>query len=132
MFSRKTKTKAGVKAARAIIEEPALRNAVSEVAPPIAKLGWGVTKKRTKRRTRRQLEQLGDTVGTVASLAQSYVPQAAQAAQQLGLVEVPKRKRTAPRVATGVVIGAGLMYLLEPGAGKQHRAQLQGLIASLT
>jgi hypothetical protein len=127
MISTRTKAKAGAKAAKGIIQEPLLRSAVSEVGPPVAKLGMKVGKRRLNRRTRKQLEQLGDTVGSVATLAQTYVPQAAQAAQQLGLVEPPKTKRTTPRVFTGVALGATLMYLLEPGSGQQHRRQVRKL-----
>jgi hypothetical protein len=127
MLSTKTKAKAGAKTAKTIAENPLLRSAVSEAAPPIAKLGVKAGKKRMSRKTRKQLEQLGDTVGSVATLAQNYVPQAAEVAQQLGLVEPPKRKSSTPRVLAGVAIGAALMYLLEPGAGSQRRQQLMKL-----
>lgn len=127
MLSTKTKAKAGAKTAKTIAESPLLRSAIGEAAPPIAKLGVKAGKKRISRKTRKQLEQLGDTVGNVASLASNYVPQAAEVAQQLGLVEPPPRKKTAPRVLAGVAIGAALMYLLEPGVGDQHRRQLQKL-----
>jgi len=131
MLSTKTKAKAGAKTAKTIAESPLLRSALGEAAPPIAKLGVKAGKKRMSRKTRKQLEQLGDTVGTVASLAGDYVPQAAKAAQQLGLVEPPKQKKTAPRVFVGVVIGAVATYLLEPGeAGRKHRAQVQRLVSS--
>lgn len=130
MLSTKTKAKAGAKTAKAIAENPLLRTAIGEAGPPIAKLGVKTGRKRMSRKTRKQLEHLGDTVGTVASLATDYVPQAAKAAQQLGLVEPPKQKRTAPRVLFGVLIGAVATYLLEPGApGRQHRAQVQKLFA---
>jgi hypothetical protein len=127
MMSTKTKARVGAKAAKTIIEEPLLRSAVSEVAPPIAKLGVDVGKRRLKRRTRKQLAQIGDTVGTVANLAQNYAPQAAQAAQQLGLVEPVKTKRTLPRVLAGVALGASLTLLLEPGTGRQRRDQVRRL-----
>ena len=129
MLSTKTKAKSGAKTAKGIVENPLLRSAVTEAAPPIAKLGVKAGKKRMSRKTRKQIEQLGDTVGTVASLASDYVPQAAKAAQQLGLVEPPKQKKTMPRVIVGVVIGAVVTYLLEPGeAGRKHRAQVQKLV----
>lgn len=130
MLSTKTKAKVGAKTAKGIIQEPLLRSAVTEIAPPVAKLGVKAGKKRMSRKTRKQFEQLGETVGSVASLAQNYVPQAAEVAQQLGLVEPPKRKSTTPRVLTGVAIGAVLMYLLEPGTGGEHRAQLAKLFGS--
>ena len=50
-------------------------------------------------------------------------------ARQFGLVEEPKAKRSAPRVVTGALIGAGAMYLLEPQHGRQHREQVHRLIS---
>ena len=64
-----------------------------------------------KRRTRRKAERLGDLLGTTLA---TYGP---QAAQQLGLAEPPKKKRTAPRVALGIVIGATAVYFFEPERG---------------
>jgi hypothetical protein len=52
-------------------------------------------------------------------------------AQQLGAIDRPKAKRTAPRIATGVVIGASAMYLLEPGNGANHRRQVQRLVVGV-
>lgn len=128
MLSTKTKAKAGAKTAKAIVEHPLLRTAVTEAAPPVVKLGAKAGKRRLSRKARRQLEQLGDTMGTVAELASNYVPQAAQAAQELGLVEAPKKKRTAPRLLAGAVIGATVMYLFEPEHGREHRRQVQRLL----
>lgn len=131
MLSTTSKAKAGAKTARAIAESSLLRNAVSEAGPPIAKLGVKAGKRRVSRKTRKQLEHLGETVGAVAQVASSYAPQAAHAAQEFGLIEAPKRKRTAPRVVVGVVIGAATVYLLEPGVGREHRRQLQRLFGQV-
>jgi len=128
MLSTKTKTKAGARTAKAIVEHPLLRTAVAEAGPPIARAGVKVGKQRLSRKSRRQLEQLGSTLGTVASLASTYAPQAAQTAQQLGLVEAPKTKRTGPRLLAGAVLGAVAMFLLEPGHGREHRQQVQRLL----
>ena len=48
-------------------------------------------------------------VRTVGPLVAEYGP---PLAEQFGLIEKPKPKRTAPRVLVGVVIGAGAMYVL--------------------
>jgi hypothetical protein len=126
--STKTKAAAGAKAAKTIAQNPFLRTAVTEAGPPIARLGVNAGKQRLSRKTRKQLEDLGDTLGTVASLASNYVPQAAQAAQELGLIEAPKRKRTGPRLLAGAALGALAMFLFEPGHGREHRRQVQKLL----
>src|SRR5205823_301616 len=64
-----------------------------------------------KRPARQRVEQIGQTVRTTGALVAMYGPLAVQA---LGLVEPPKRKRTLPRVAVGIVIGAGAMYFFGP------------------
>lgn len=128
MLSTKTKARAGAKTARIIVQNPLLRTAVTEAGPPIARLGVTAGKKRMSRKGRKQLEQMGDALGTVARLTTNYAPQAAQAAQELGLVEAPKPKRTMPRLLAGAAFGALAMFLLEPGHGREHRRQVQRLL----
>ncbi len=53
-------------------------------------------------------------VRTVGPLVTEYGP---PLAEQFGLIEKPKEKRTAPRVLVGVVIGAGAMYVLSQRSG---------------
>lgn len=120
--------KAGAKTAQSIVRNPLLRSAVSEAGPPIARLGMKAGKKQLSRKGRRQLEQLGDAMTTVATLASNYAPQAAEMAQELGLVEPPKRKRTTPRLLAGAALGATAMFLFEPKHGSEHRRQVQKLI----
>lgn len=128
MLSTMTKATAGAKTAKTFAQNPLLRSAVTQAGPPIAKLSVTAGKKRMSRKGRKQLEQMGDALGTVASLTSTYAPRAALAAQELGLVEAPKPKRTAPRLLAGVLIGAIAMLLLEPGHGREHRQQVQRLI----
>ena len=128
MLSTRTKATAGAKTAKTIVQNPLLRSAVTEAGPPIARLGVTVGKKRMSRKGRKQLEQMGDALSTVAALTSTYAPRAAQAAQELGLVEAPKPKRTAPRLLAGVLIGAVAMLLLEPGHGREHRRQVRRLL----
>jgi hypothetical protein len=66
--------------------------------------------------------EIGEVVGVVMAM---YGP---LAARQLGWAEVPKQKRTAPRVAAGVVIGAGAVYFLEPKGGPGRREQVLRLV----
>ena len=68
--------------------------------------------------------EIGEAVGATMAM---YGP---LAAQRLGWAEVPKQKRTAPRVAAGVVIGAGAMYFLEPKHGSERRGQLLRLVGN--
>ncbi|HET9719613.1 MAG TPA: hypothetical protein VFP55_06015 [Solirubrobacteraceae bacterium] len=120
--------KVGAKTAQSIVRNPLLRSALTEAGPPIARLGMRTGKKQLSRKGRKQLEQLGEAMTTVASLASNYAPQAAEMAQELGLVEAPKPKRTAPRLLAGAALGASAMFLFEPGHGGEHRRQLQKLI----
>jgi hypothetical protein len=73
---------------------------------------------------------LSSTTKAARSVATTLAVYGPEVARELGLVEIetPKHQRTAPRVALGVVIGAGAVYLLEPGQGRQRRQQLMGLV----
>ena len=118
-FKRRTQIRVAKAAGKGMIEHPAVRHAATSVAVPVAK-----RRIRTKsRRARRRAEHYGE-------LAQTAAGTLAQSAQQLGLIETPAPKRTAPRVAVGVVIGAATMFLLEPKAGRARRAKLAGLVSS--
>jgi hypothetical protein len=114
---KKTKAGLGVEAAKGIITDPDIRSAAAEAAPPVARLSLNVGKRLARRRTRKQLEQIGETINSLAGLLATYGP---MVAQQLGAVEPPRQKRTAPRVATGVVIGATTMYVLKPKLPQRH------------
>lgn len=108
LVSTKTKTKLGAKAAKTASKHPgatwtSIRRAV--------KVGKPVAKRQARRQARHTAEQIGQTVRTTGALVATYGPPAVQA---LGLVEPPKRKRTLPRVAVGIVIGAGAMYFFGP------------------
>jgi hypothetical protein len=94
---------------------------------PAAKAKAGYRKALAKRRARRRVASVGETARTVSDV---LLIQAPEAAQELGLIEKPAPKRTAPRVAAGVVIGASAMYLLEPGEpGRQHREKMMALVS---
>jgi hypothetical protein len=123
VLGKATKGFIGVKATKGVAKNPKILQAGAKAAPPAAKLGWKVAKPRLSRGTRRRAERLGDVVGSALTV---YGP---QAAEQLGLIEPPKPKRTAPRVIAGVVIGATAMYLLEPEHGREHREQLLQLVS---
>jgi hypothetical protein len=97
----------------------------TQVAWPAGKLGFKVTKPLLKRRARKRVEQVGEVVRTAGEVLAVYGP---QAAYELGLAEPPKPKRTAPRVAAGVIIGASAVYFLEPEHGREHRKKVAQLV----
>jgi hypothetical protein len=122
-----TKAKIGAKTAKAMVEHPTLRKAAATVAPPAAKAGFRLGRRRTRRRALAQAERLQDIARTAGETLATYGPPAAEA---LGLTEPPRKARTAPAVAIGAVLGAGAVYFLEPNLGAARRARVQRLIAS--
>lgn len=120
-FGTATKGWLGVKATKSVAKNPRLIKAGAKAGAPAAKLGWRVAKPRMKRSTRRRAERVGGVLG-------SALVTAPQLAEQFGLAEPPKPKRTAPRVAAGMVIGATAMYFLEPEHGRERREQVRSLI----
>jgi hypothetical protein len=130
MFSKKTKASVGVETARGLIEDPEIRQAAAQVATGSSRLGFSVTKRMARRKTRRRLKRYRDVAQAVGPVLAQYGP---QAAQTLGLVEQPEppKPRRKPAVAAGVLIGAGTVYFLEPGAGRGHREQLVRAVAAI-
>lgn len=110
----KRKAKMGGKAAKTATKHPKATRTAVRASAPMAKLAVRIGMPVAKRRGRQRVEQIGDTVRTTGQLLATYGPQTAQA---LGLTERPKRKRTLPRVALGVLIGAGAMYFFGPQRG---------------
>jgi hypothetical protein len=99
----------------------------AKAVKPAAKAKAGYSKALAKRRARRRVASVGETARTVGEV---LLIQAPEAAQELGLIEKPAPKRTTPRVAAGVLIGASAMYLLEPGEpGRQHREKVVALVS---
>jgi hypothetical protein len=127
-------------AVKAAVRNPDLTrftiNTDAKSFPPITKLTVTLGNPFGKRKPRSRLEQIGERVGefgeaifeigeVIGATMAIYGP---MAARQLGWVEAPKEKRTAPRVAAGVVIGAGAVYFLEPRGGPERRERVLGLI----
>jgi hypothetical protein len=126
VISPKTKGKAGVKAAKAAAKRPQLLWAGTRIAMPAGKAGLKASKPLVKRRARRRVERLDQASRRLGEALSVYAP---RAAYDLGLAEPPKPTRTAPRVAAGVVLGAGAMYFLEPEHGKKHREKVAQLVS---
>jgi hypothetical protein len=127
VLSNSTKGKVGLKAAGAAIKNPTATRLVAKASAPAAKGGMRFGKAIAKRKLNRRIEDVGRTARTVGETIAIYGP---EAAQFFGWVEPPKRKRTAPRVLVGVVLGATAMYMLEPsGAGKERRAKARAFVS---
>jgi len=125
LISTRTKGRAGIKAAKIAAKRPQLLLAGTKVAVPATKAGLKASKPLLKRRARQRVEQL-DRVSR--SLGEALAVHAPRAAYELGLADPPKRKRTAPRVVAGIVIGASAMYFLEPEHGKEHREKVAQVV----
>jgi hypothetical protein len=124
-LSTTTKSKVGLKGAKAVAKRPRLLTASTRAVKPAAKIGLNASKPVVKRRMRQRGEQVLEATRTLGEVLTVYGP---QAAYELGLAEPPKPKRTAPRVAAGMVIGAGAMYFLEPEQGRKHRQKVIELV----
>ena len=123
VLSTKTKSKLSAKTAAAALKNPGKTWLLAQATKPASQVGKAMTKRRARR-------GLGDVGQTARRAGEILLVEAPEAAQELGLVERRAPKRTAPRVAVGLVIGAGAMYLLEPGApGKAHRAKMLALVS---
>jgi hypothetical protein len=99
VISTTTKAKVGGKAAKAAIKNPGVLRVAAKGVKPVA-----------KRRVKRRAVSFGDAARDFSETLITYGP---QAAQELGLVEVPKPKRSLPRILIGVLIGAGAVLLLD-------------------
>lgn len=122
MASTKTKARVGVKSAKVLARHPVARRVTLRAAAPPAKLGWRIA----RRRARSELERFGGVARTTAELLVA----SCGAAQEIGLVQGPKPKRTGPALVLGIVIGAGAVYFLEPERGPDHRRRVQGLFGA--
>jgi F0F1-type ATP synthase membrane subunit c/vacuolar-type H+-ATPase subunit K len=131
----------GVKAAKGAAKNPGILTkgakgfagvkAVKGVAnnPNVVKLGAKASKPVAKRKARKGVKRVERFGEAAAEFGRELVVYGPQAAQELGLIEQPKPKRTAPRVAAGVVIGATAVYFLEPETGREHREKVMKLVA---
>lgn len=115
VMSTATKARIGTKAAKGALRRPGVARLGARAYAPIV-----------KRRTRTRIGSIGGTAREYGELLVNYGP---SAAQELGLVSAPKAKHTAPRVAAGVIIGAGAMYFLEPEHGAEHREKARSLVS---
>lgn len=132
VLSTTTKGKIGLTAGKTTARNPRWIARAAEAARPAGKISFKVGKPVAKRRVRQRVGQLSDAVeqlnDAARTVGETLAIKAPQAAYELGLAEPPKPKRTAPRVAAGVVIGASAMYFLEPGHGREHREKVAQMV----
>jgi hypothetical protein len=118
-LSTSTKAKMGYKGAKTMAKHPkATRRGLRagyKLAAPVA-----------KRRVRRRVGSVGETSRDIVQVVGIYGP---MLVRELGLVEPPKPKRTAPRFVAGFLVGASAVYFLEPEHGGEHREKVQRLIS---
>lgn len=112
VLSPPKKAKLGLKATKAVAGNPTL---LRMAAPPAFKAAKPIAKRRARKRT----EKVGEAARALGETLVTYGP---TAARELGLIEEPKPRRTMPLVATGVAIGASVMFLLD------HRRQVAKLV----
>ncbi len=130
VLSKGTTVGLGLKTGKAAAKHPGIMRAV---APPVARGSFKVAKPLIKRRARQQAASVGDALRALGDaakvLGETLVTYGPPALYELGLIEPPKQKRSAPRIALGVLIGATAVYFLEPGVGGEHRQQVANLIS---
>jgi hypothetical protein len=102
------------KVVKTAASKPRLTWAVFKRSLPIVRFGFRLSKPLVKRKARQRVAPALVVVRTVGPLVAEYGP---PLAEQFGLIEKPKEKRTAPRVLVGVAIGAGAMYVLSQRSG---------------
>jgi hypothetical protein len=115
-LSTQRKARVGVKTAKQAAKHPKLVLRGAQVAKPVVRRAVNV-------RTRQARHQAVAVLDAGRSIGQTVFEAGRQAAQ----VQVP-RKRTVPRVAVGVGVGAAAMYFLDPVSGDQRRRNVLGPI----
>jgi hypothetical protein len=117
VLSTKTKARIGVKTTKQAAKHPKLALRGARGTKPVVRAAVNL-------RAHQARDQAAAVVDAVRSVGQTVFDAGRQAAK----AQAP-RKRTAPRVVVGIVVGAGAMYVLDPASGDQRRRSLIGLIA---
>lgn len=109
-------------AATGILVDPDIRRAAAHAAPPVARLGFTIGRRMARQEARRQLEQAEETFSTLRSLLSTAGP---QLAEQLGLLEPPRRRRRFLPVAGVVALAVAVAVV---GSDPRQRQKIQRLI----
>jgi hypothetical protein len=125
MLESKSKGRAAIGMARAVVTDREVRRAASQTASPLTQLTIALGRRAARRRASRRVQQLEDAILTLRALIATFGPQAIEQLHQAGVVERPKPVRRAPRFLVGALAGAGAgagaMYLLEPHQRRERR-----------
>jgi hypothetical protein len=125
ILDTRTKGRAGAKAAALAVKNPRRAGRLAKATWPMGKVAFRVARPFAKRRARRQAEGIADSARMITESLLTY---AAAAGYRPAAFEPAKSKRTAPRVAAGVALGASAVYFLSPDGGAEHRKKLAQLV----
>ena len=118
------------KAAKGVVKNPQVLRRGAQATSPLIKVYVLARAPLARRQARRSVGSLTDSIGSLSEslvhAGEALVAYGPSAAQELGLVEAPRPKRTLPRVALGFALGAGAMYVLEPSQ-KERRQKLTSI-----
>ena len=132
-LSTTTKARLGVKATKHAAKRPKLLLRGAQTAKPVVRGRAKISSRRKKGHAQRHAGSVVQTAQKVGQTTFATGQAAVALGRQLALQQAEARaghKRTAPRVAAGVAIGATAMYFLEPGNGAQHRQTPSEMVKS--
>ena len=122
MFTSHRKPGIGGVAASGLLFDSDIRSAAAQAAPPLMRLGFSIGKRAARRKARYRFDEASQTIATIASVLSTLLP---QLAEQLGLIEPPKKqRRIGPALAGAAIVTVGAVYLSDP----DHRQKVQQLI----
>jgi hypothetical protein len=118
----KTKARVGIMTVKQGAKHPKLVLRGAKGAKPVVRSAVNM-------RARQARHQAVVVLDAGRSIGQTVFELGREAAQSAARARVP-RKRTAPRVAFGIAVGATVMYFLDPASGDRRRHNVLGLISA--
>ncbi len=141
MVTKGAKAALGVKAVQSVSKHPGILPGGAKVTlgvkgvksaakhPGVVRLALKAGKPVARRKVRRRIGKIERFGKTAREVGETVLLFSVLAAEELGLVERPRCRPAAPLFASGVVVGAGAVYLFEPEHGREHRDKLLRLAA---
>lgn len=121
MLGRRNKRSLGRTAATGLLVDPDIRRAAVAAAPPVARLGFTIGRRLARLEAQDRLGQAAETFDTLRALLSTAGP---QLAEQLGLIEPPRRSRVGPVLAVTTVVAVSAVVLSDA----ERRQKVQRLI----